>query len=107
MASTNRNSGKIVVLDGGSREPGMDEYLKYIDYAICSYDFYPPVSKIREKVIGFLLVKGIRNIAITRGERSVIAANDEIETEIPVRSVKALDTLGAGDVFHGAFCYYL
>ncbi len=28
-------------------------------------------------------------------------------TKIPVPQVDALDTLGAGDVLHGAFCYYL
>jgi len=28
-------------------------------------------------------------------------------SEVPVMPVKAVDTLGAGDIFHGAFCHYI
>ncbi len=40
--------------------------------------------------------------AITRGNKSIIYNDGEIIT-IPVT---AIDTLGAGDIFHGSFCYY-
>ena len=26
---------------------------------------------------------------------------------VPVMSIKPVDTLGAGDIFHGAFCHYI
>ena len=38
---------------------------------------------------------------MTRGECSVLYENEEIL----VPQVKAVDTLGAGDIFHGAFCF--
>ena len=38
---------------------------------------------------------------ITRGEKTILYNR----TEIPVEKIEAVDTLGAGDIFHGAFCY--
>jgi len=102
-----RKNGKAFVLDGGSWKQGMEKYLKYVDYAVCSSDFYPPGCNNKKEIIGFLADYGIKNIAITRGDKSVIAVIDNQETEIPVKKINALDTLGAGDVFHGALCYYL
>jgi sugar/nucleoside kinase (ribokinase family) len=102
-----RRNGKAFVLDGGSWKQGMGEYLKYVDYAVCSSDFHPPGCKNRKEIIGFLANYGIKKIAITRGNKSVVVVVENQETEIPVTKMNALDTLGAGDVFHGAFCYYL
>lgn len=44
--------------------------------------------------------------AITRGERPIIYDTPEGSGEIAIESVEAVDTLGAGDILHGAFCYY-
>ena len=43
--------------------------------------------------------------AITRGEKPILYGENEISAEIPVEKAEAVDTLGAGDIFHGAFCY--
>jgi sugar/nucleoside kinase (ribokinase family) len=102
-----RKKGKAFVLDGGSWKQGMERYLKYVDYAVCSSDFHPPGCKGMKEIISFLKGFNIKNIAITQGNKPVIAVTDNQETEIPVKKINALDTLGAGDVFHGAFCYYL
>ena len=96
-----------MVLDGGSWKPGMEKYLKYIDYAVCSSDFYPPDCRTIDEIIAFMRKEGIRYIAITRGEKSIIAVENGSKTEIQVNKVNVVDTLGAGDVFHGALCYYL
>ena len=45
--------------------------------------------------------------AITRGEQSILFRTLEGEGEVPVPAIDAVDTLGAGDVFHGAVAYYL
>ncbi len=102
-----KDSGKITVLDGGSWKTGMEKYLKNIDYAVCSSDFYPPGCRNLNEIIGFLHENGIINIAFTRGEKSILAFENGRKTEIKVKSVDAVDTSGAGDVFHGAFCYSL
>lgn len=107
MASLAKDLGKVTVLDGGSWKTGMEKYLDNIDYAVCSSDFYPPGCKSHKEIIGFLHGHGIKNIAITRGEKSILASEDGCEKEITVNKVDVVDTLGAGDVFHGAFCYYL
>jgi sugar/nucleoside kinase (ribokinase family) len=57
-------------------------------------------------VIDFLKDKGAGKIAITRGEEPVYFTKNGELGEIEVEKIKAIDTLGAGDFFHGAFCYF-
>jgi sugar/nucleoside kinase (ribokinase family) len=95
------------VLDGGSWKEGMDELLPLIDFAVCSSDFHPPGCNDPDTVIARLEAHGISNIAITRGGQPVIALSKGERAEIPVMKIKPLDTLGAGDIFHGAFCHYV
>ena len=95
-----------VVLDGGSWKKDLENLLPYIDIAICSADFFPPGTSNTSEVIDYLFAKGITRIAITRGCNSIIVKESETTFELPVTDIEACDTLGAGDVFHGAFCYY-
>jgi sugar/nucleoside kinase (ribokinase family) len=96
-----------VVLDGGSWKEGLDQLLPLIDYAICSDDFLPPDCGTRKETIKALARFGIRHIAITRGGDPVLAHYNGATHEVPVMSIQPVDTLGAGDIFHGAFCHYL
>jgi sugar/nucleoside kinase (ribokinase family) len=107
ITSIAKNSGIITVMDGGSWKTGMEQYLENIEYAVCSSDFFPPGCKTQKEIIGFLHDYGITNIAITRGEKSILAFENGRKKEIAVNKIDAVDTLGAGDVFHGAFCYFL
>jgi sugar/nucleoside kinase (ribokinase family) len=91
-----RDAGITVVMDGGSWKAGMDELLQFVNIAICSEDFKPPV-KLRNL--------GPENIAITRGAKPVLWSTTESEGELPVKAIEAKDTSGAGDIFHGAFCW--
>ena len=45
-------------------------------------------------------------MAITRGEKPIRYVIDDTRGEIQVKRVLVADTLGAGDIFHGAFCSY-
>ena len=47
------------------------------------------------------------NAAITNNEKEINVIEKGDKTKIPVPEINAVDTLGAGDVLHGAFCYYL
>lgn len=49
----------------------------------------------------------ISQIAITGGEEPIQYFEGGKKNTIPVPSIKAVDTLGAGDIFHGAFCHYI
>ena len=95
------------VLDGGSWKDGMEELLPLIDFAVCSSDFIPPECTDPDSIIARLASFGVTNIAITRGEKPVIASFQGQRVEVPVMQIKPIDTLGAGDIFHGAFCHYI
>jgi sugar/nucleoside kinase (ribokinase family) len=104
-ARTARARGRLTVLDGGSWKPGTPGLLPYVDIAICSADFRPPGSDEEVDVLGALLDAGVSWAAVTHGPRPVRWAGRGARGEVPVPSVDAADTLGAGDVFHGAFTY--
>lgn len=96
-----------VILDGGSWKSGLERLLEFVDYAICSANFYPPRCQQREEVFNFLTKYGIDRIAITQGEKAIQYLDREIRGAIEVPKIEAVDTLGAGDIFHGAFCHYI
>ncbi|HBB32587.1 MAG TPA: ribokinase [Cyanobacteria bacterium UBA9273] len=96
-----------VVIDGGSWKPGFDTILPYVDYAICSANFYPPGCCSCEDVLAYLVAAGIPHIAITQGEQPIQYLSLGESGQLPVPQVNIVDTLGAGDIFHGAFCHYI
>lgn len=96
-----------VVIDGGSWKPGFETVLPFVDYAICSANFYPPSCNSTSEVFAYLTAAGIPNIAITHGENAIQSLCDGKTSVLEVPRIKAVDTLGAGDVMHGAFCHYI
>jgi sugar/nucleoside kinase (ribokinase family) len=96
-----------VVFDGGSWKPGTEPLLKCVDTAICSADFRPPgCAANSDPVIEYLRASGVKNIAITAGADAVRFDSGSSAGSIEVPCVEAVDTTGAGDIFHGAFCFY-
>ena len=57
------------------------------------------------ETLDYLLDSGVTWAAITNGARPIIWAGPGMRSEIPVPTVTVMDTLGAGDIFHGAFGY--
>jgi sugar/nucleoside kinase (ribokinase family) len=98
--------GKPVVLDGGSWKDGTEELIKSVHTAICSADFLPPGCASRDEVVEFLKSRGVANIAITGGAEVVHFASGQSSGTIGVPQVEVVDTMGAGDIFHGAYCFY-
>jgi sugar/nucleoside kinase (ribokinase family) len=101
-----RTRGIPVVMDGGSWKAGTRELLGSVDIAICSADFKPPECRSEGDVLRYLQDCCVANIAITRGAEPVRFVSPEASGTVPVPQVELVDTMGAGDVFHGAFCYY-
>lgn len=95
-----------VVLDGGSWKEGTDELVKFVHTAICSADFLPPRSKSRDDTMQFLKSAGVASIAITDGAHPVEFASGSTSGTLRVPEVEVVDTMGAGDVFHGAYCFF-
>jgi sugar/nucleoside kinase (ribokinase family) len=98
-----RKKGITVIFDGGSWKPQLPEILPLVDIAICSYNYHPPGCDSLESIFDFTLGQGVKHVAITRGEENIVFPGGEIKIE----KVGAIDSLGAGDVLHGAFCWYM
>ncbi|NEP86510.1 MAG: sugar kinase [Okeania sp. SIO2C2] len=96
-----------IVIDGGSWKPGFEEILPFVDYAICSANFYPPNCESQEEVFTYLANQNIPHIAITQGEKPIKYLSQGKFGNVEVPKINAVDTLGAGDIFHGAFCHYI
>ncbi len=99
--------GIPVVLDGGSWKDRTDELLARIRIAICSETFRPPGTRDLSDVIEYVLRHGPEAVVITRGADPIIWATRHHKGELSPPRVAAIDTLGAGDIFHGAFCFRL
>jgi sugar/nucleoside kinase (ribokinase family) len=95
-----------VVLDGGSWKQGTDALLANVHTAICSADFLPPGCTKEEEVLDYLGRRGVANIAITHGSAPVDFLCGGASGSIAVPRVPVVDTMGAGDIFHGACCYF-
>lgn len=106
IAKACREKNILAVLDGGSWKPGIETLLENMNIALLSNDFYPPDITQPNDVFRFLHNKGVQCCAITRGERNILYSCNGVRSEVEITPVQAIDTLGAGDVFHGAFCYY-
>ncbi|OLP20329.1 ribokinase [Leptolyngbya sp. 'hensonii'] len=94
-----------VVLDGGSWKSGFDRLLPLVDYALCSADFHPPNCQTVIEVLTYLSSLGIPYRAVSRGGATIVYQTNDQTGEIPVPAITTVDTLGAGDVLHGAFCH--
>lgn len=97
-----------IVLDAGSWKPGLEQILPDINSVICLDNFYPPNCQNSEDVFTYLQSLNIPNIAITKGEKPIqYASLKEGSGNIPIPQIQAIDTLGAGDILHGAFCHFI
>lgn len=107
VAGAARDRGRFVVLDGGSWKPVTERLLPLVDAAVCSADFRPPGTGPVTEVVADLHRRGVGLVAVTRGAAPVVCSTGSGTIEVPVPRVEAVDTLGAGDVFHGALCHAL
>lgn len=107
IALTAQKQNIPVVLDGGSWKPGLETLLPWVTYALCSADFHPPQCLEPRAVFQFLRKYSIPYCAITQGPDPILYQTAQGEGVIPLTPVTVQDTLGAGDIFHGAFCHFV
>ena len=104
----------VTILDAGSYKEETVELAQKVDYLICSEDFardYTKVDRLTEEnyreVFSKLEDLNGKTVVITLGEKGCIYRKDGELYNFPAFKTKAVDTTGAGDIFHGAFVYSL
>ncbi|MFF0493177.1 PfkB family carbohydrate kinase [Nocardia sp. NPDC004068] len=105
FARAARRSGVPVVLDAGRWRDEHAALLPLTDIAICSASFAPP-GLAPEGLFDHLLELGVGQVAVTRGGESIRYATPADRGEIAIARGPMVDTLGAGDILHGAFCHF-
>lgn len=97
-----------VVVDVDTIYHGFDRVLPYVDYLVASSEF--PVQWTNEsdpfKALEMIQKEyKMRVAAMTLGAHGALALTEGRFLYSPAFVVNCVDTTGAGDVFHGAFCY--
>jgi sulfofructose kinase len=103
-----RAAGIPVTVDVDTMYVGFDRVLPYVDYLIASSEFpgrwtgsedpFDALASIRQRF-------GMKMAAMTLGAHGALALFEGRFVYSPAFVVNCVDTTGAGDVFHGAFCY--
>lgn len=108
-ARTAAERGIPIVLDCGTWREVFDELLPLASVAIASAQFELPgsaASTPEEVTAGLIGRYSLDLAAVSRGGEPILWATRTDSGELPVPQVEAVDTLGAGDVLHGAFMHF-
>lgn len=109
VARAARTAGVPVVLDAGRWKPHLAELVPCCDVVAASGDFRlgSEAAGRPESVGPGLRAVGVPRVAVTHGGAPVEWWDGDHTGTVPVPSVEAVDTLGAGDAFHGALAWSL
>ena len=108
-----KNPNAIKIIDAGSLKEATIELSKKVDYIVCSKDFAEEFTKrkidfndLTSLIIIYIILKKEfkNNIIITLEDKGCFVYDDGYKL-VPTLKRKAVDTTGAGDIFHGAFTY--
>ena len=109
------NIGALKILDAGRCDKDTVELAKSCDYIICSKDFAEDYTNSEISITDLDTLCDIYDkldsdfngkVIITLGEEGSFVEYNGYKL-IPSIDVKAVDTTGAGDIFHGAFIFSL
>ena len=92
-----------VVVDAGSHKPVFDDVFAFATDVICSADYVHPAGLAPRE----LLASGPRLVAVSHGGSPLEWWTAEASGTVVPEPVTAVDTVGAGDVLHGAYCHGL
>lgn len=97
-----------VTVDVDTIYHGFDKVLPNVDYLVASSEFPPQWTSERDPFRALELMQseyGMRVAAMTLGAYGALARTEGRFVYSPGFVVNCVDTTGAGDTFHGAFCY--
>lgn len=102
-----RTAGVPVVLDCGSAKPVYAGLVPLADTAVCSAGFMAGERDGFDAIAAALLADGAHLVAMTAGAAPVRWRTRQATGAVEVPPVTVRDTLGAGDVLHGAVTFAL
>jgi sugar/nucleoside kinase (ribokinase family) len=97
--------GKPVVLDGDLYKPGLEAVLPNVDIAIFGKSFSVDGSYDTEELAAYFIRNGVAIVVATAGADPIAIISEHGRREVMIQPTVVVDTLAAGDFFHGAFCY--
>ncbi len=103
-----RQHGIPVTVDVDTIYKGFEDVLPNVDYLITSSEFPERWTGEADPLRALTLIQetyGMRVAAMTLGAHGALARMDGRFHYSPAFVVNCVDTTGAGDIFHGAFCY--
>ncbi len=103
-----REHGIPVSVDVDNIYPGFEQVLACVDYLVGSTEFPARWTGERDPFRALELIQNeykMRLTAMTLGRDGALARENGKFVYSPGFVVNCVDTTGAGDVFHGAFCY--
>ena len=106
MARQAKQHGIPVLLDVGSKKAWTMAQLPHTDMAVVSSDYLPGGAM---PIVEDLFGAGVPNGAITAGADPIIywLGGKPRLYELPVLPIEVVDTLGAGDFFHGVLAFFI
>jgi sugar/nucleoside kinase (ribokinase family) len=107
-AAIAREHGIPVTVDVDTIYHGFDRVLPNIDYLVASSEFPTAWTGVNDPFAALTAIQdeyGMRVAAMTLGAHGSLARENGRFHYSPAFVVNCVDTTGAGDVFHGAFCY--
>jgi len=102
------NKDAITIIDAGRPVETVIELAKMCKYVVCSKTFAEGVSGIKDDYVSmYKKLEEIFNgvVAVTLEDKGTLVKIDEKLEIIPSINVIAVDSTGAGDLYHGAFTY--
>jgi len=98
-----------VLLDAGSARPGMYELASRCDYVVTSEVFAEGLGwKLTpQALLDESEALGVKALTVTLGEEGSITVAEGRIIRMPAFKIEAVDTTGAGDVFHGGYIFGL
>ncbi|MCK4840562.1 MAG: carbohydrate kinase [Methylococcales bacterium] len=91
-----------IILDAGSLHEGTSRLWNQVDYLVASEKFACQFANNVHVALAKLAQQS-PNVVITLGDRGLIWQKGQETGKLPAYSIKAIDSTGAGDAFHGAF----
>ena len=98
-----------VMLDAGRARPGILDIARQSDYVVASENFAKDLGwNLNKKTLRKEKERlGVRALTVTTGKRGSITVSRNSAFATPAFQIQAVDTTGAGDVFHGGYIYGL